>query len=177
MFGKKSTTKMSVVKRIKQEKHKEKTQEEIQNIIRSRKIAKEKGISKKDLRRMRLNKSRMRLEKKKEKSTKTTSYEESIDIMTFGNVVDSYTTKILDDYHNDTSFSVIHRDTSYFECGKFQVMLGQLQEEERRRERLEMIAQQFDEDEENFRDVEDNEYSYYGCDCDDWMLHEDNQSK
>tara|TARA_B100000900_G_scaffold391243_1_gene385684 strand:+ start:141 stop:671 length:531 start_codon:yes stop_codon:yes gene_type:complete len=176
MFGKKSTTKMSVAKRIKQEKHKEKTPEEIQNIIRSRKMAKEKGISKKDLRNMRLKKSRVRLEKKKEKSTKTTSYEESIEIMTFGNVIDSYTKKILDDYHNDTPYCLMN-------SWKWQ--------EQQRMTRLEMIAQQFDEyeetspyynsyrgnDEENFREVEDNEYSYNGCDCEDWMLHGDNQSK
>lgn len=174
--GKKSISKMSESKKIKQTKHKEKTQEEIQNIIRSRKIAKEKGISKKDLRRMRLNKTRMRLEKKMKKSSKTKSYEESVKIMTFGNVIDSYTKKLLDDYHNDIPYSVMKNTWKW--------------QEERRMTRLEMIAQQFDEyektspyysyhgiDEEKFREVEDNEYSYNGCDCEDWMLHEDNQSK
>jgi len=175
MSGNKSISKMCESKKNKQTKHKEKTQEEIQNIIRSRKIAKEKGISKKDLRRMRLNKTRMRLEKKMKESSKIKSYEESVKLMTFGNVIDSYTKKILDDYHNDNS-----------------VMNSLIwQEEGGGMTRLEMIAQQFDEyeetspyynsyhgiDEENFREVEDNEYSYNGCDCEDWMLHDDNQSK
>lgn len=115
-------------------------------------------------------------EEKKKKSSKTKSYEDSVKIMTFGNVIDSYTKKILDNYHNDTPYSVMNT----WKC-----------QEERRMTRLEMIAQQFDEyektspyynsyhgiDEENFREVQDNEYSYNGCDCEDWMLHEDNQSK
>lgn len=167
---------MSESKKLKQAKHKEKTQEEIQNIIRSRKIAKEKGISKKDLRRMRLNKTRMRLEKKMKESSKIKSYEDSVRIMTFGTIIDSYTKKILDDYHND-----YHNDTLY------SVMNSWKQQEKQRMTRLEMIAQQFDEyeetspyynsyhdiDGENFHDIESN-HGDFGL---DWMLHQDNQSK
>ena len=173
MIEKKITSKMSEAKRIRQQKHKQKTPEEIKNIIKSRKIAKEKGISKKDLRNMRLKKSRMRLENKKEKSSKTTSYEDSVKIMTFGNVIDSYTKNILDDYHNDNS-----------------IMKSWKGQEKLRMSRLEMIAQQFDEyeetspyynsyhgiDEENFCDIESNN-EYSDCSFTDWMLHGDNQSK
>ena len=182
---------MSESKKLKQAKHKEKTPEEIQNIIRSRKIAKEKGISKKDMFKMKLKKMEKKRMKQEEKiSSSKITYEDSVRIMTFGKNIDSYTKKILDDYHNDISSSVISRETKHVESCKRKYMIWQLQQEQQRRSRLEIIAQQFDEyeetspyynsyhgiDEENFRDVESN-HVYCDFSFADWLFHEDNQSK